>query len=825
MNTFRPGLARCAIAVLLIGAAVLVCYENSVKGAFVFDDNHFIVENDNIKHLRLERPGDLKRDIENIVAYNPFRALLSISFALNFKYAEKESFNDFSPYGFHVTNMVIHFLVCVLAFFVVRKIIAIARRDEGGSWAASYFPALTAALLFAVCPLHTEAVTYIVQRGESMCAMFMLAAMLCFLYARSFLMRRGEERRMDDEDEDAKPERKSYAWALAGIPLLAVIYKALVVLSPAPAPVVTGILAAAYFLLIVLGVTVFFGRILWRVDLLLAAAYFFFGLAALTKEMAVVLPLLLLLTEAAVFRAGRTGHVRRSLRYHAPFLITLALFFVLRILALHPVRETAVAAQWEGTDINAAYLAQQVSGSVVLKYLGMTFIPMHLNLDPDMGFFGEHPADRLISTEFIGLVLVILGTLLLQKYSRLAAFGVLWFFVALLPTSSVVEFSDVMAEHRVYLASLGIFMAVGVALVEAARLRKSQTTRIVTLTIVTVLLAGVLVSNTVRVRRRNEQYREPVVLWTDTVLNSPDKARPYNALGYEYMKAGSPERIIYLSNRTGRVIEKLRSMSDVPETDAAVQYRKQILQKNLKRLDARLQAQTRNLVLAKMYFKTAEIYDQKGLWQIIRSEQGPSAAPGRFKRLEANRIYNNLGVVYSQESEGLKVAGRFAEHLARDKNALEKDLMLARLQALACYQLSLMLNPFGVQPLVNSSKIRCSIAADYKRKAMAAIGTERDKYWGFVEKELDASEFLVLKAMMINRNFMGAVNHMNHLETAMALYYDPHYAGEGYEKSKDAGKALEHWRRLQWLSNIDPTIDEVAVQRAIDRLEMNLPDE
>jgi len=78
---------------------------------------------------------------------------------------------------------------------------------------------------------------------------------------------------------------------------------------------------------------------------------------------------------------------------------------------------------------------------------------------------------------------------------------------------------------------------------------------------------------------------------------------------------------------------------------------------------------------------------------------------------------------------------------------------------------------------------------------------------------------------MINRNFMGAVNHMNHLETAMALYYDPHYAGEGYEKSKDAGKALEHWRRLQWLSNIDPTIDEVAVQRAIDRLEMNMPDE
>ncbi len=800
MRGFLPRLIRCAVAVILIGGATLACYENSVGGAFVFDDDHFIVENDNIKHLRFEDLGMLRKDVESIVAYNPFRAFLSITFALNFKYTEKKSLDEFSPFGFHVVNITVHFLASVLAFFVVRKIILLYRMSVGkgeSGWAGAYFPALIAALLFTACPLHTEAVTYIVQRGESMCAMFMLAAMLCFLHARSHQIRRYER---DNDWEDGKPERRSYAWVLAGLPLLVVVYKATAVLTTgpggvqaggvSPALLVTGVLALLYFTGIVLGAVIFPNRIQWRGDLLLLASYFFFGLAALTKELAAVLPLLLLLAEAVVFRAGRKGHMRRSLRYHAPFLVTLLLFFILRMLVVLPVGQ-GEASGWEGTELSNAYLAQQVSGSVIMDYLGKVFIPLELNLDPDMRLFDASRGDRLLSTAFVGLLLVILGALVLQKYARLPAFGIMWFFVALLPTSSVLGFADVMAEHRVYLASLGVFMAVGVALTEAVRLRKSQTMRIVALAIVTVFLAGVLVSNTVRVRRRNEQYWSAKVLWTDTLRKSPDKARPYNALGYLCMKEGAAVGIL----------------------------------EDPGRLEEEVQERTRQLVLAKMFLTTAAIYDQKDLWELIRPESNLHAAAltadKRFEHLEANRICNNLGVVHSQEAEMLRIQHRYGVRPERDEAEMRRELRLNRLQALANYCLSLMLNPRGIQPLVNSSKIRSTIAIDYEAKAKSASRKkERDKYWSYSEKELAASESLVLRAMSINRFYRGAVNHMRELEFKMAAHYDPHFTNEGDKDRKDSKKALAHWHRLDWLSSIDPAVNKVAVRNAIERLEL-----
>lgn len=817
MKTFLPELLRCAVAVLLIGAATLACYENSVGGAFVFDDDHFIVENDNIKHFRMEKPELLKKDIESIVAYNPFRVLLSVTFALNFKYAERKSYDDFSPYGFHVVNIVVHFLASVLVFFVVRKIILIYRRDQkkGGGPAARCFPALIAGLLFASCPLHTEAVTYIVQRGESMCAMFILAAILCFLHARSRQMSRY------DAPAGEKPKRRSYAWLLAGIPLLVVIYKAAVILAPPAAGgppialIVAGVPAALYLaaivLGIILGIVIFPHRIQWGGDVLLAAAYFFFGLAALTKELAAVLPLLLLLTEAAVFRAGRSGHLRRALRYHAPFLVTLALFFVLRLLVVLPAGQTAGG--WEGTRINAAYLEQQTSGSVVLKYLGKIFVPLELNLDPDVGLFDAGRGDRLLSAEFAGLFLVLLGAILLQKSAPLPAFGVMWFFAALLPTSSVLEFADVMAEHRAYLASMGIFMAAGVALTEAARLRKSRAARLAAAAAALVFLAVILVSNTARVRERNRQYWNPITLWADTARKSPDKARTYNALGYLFMKEGSPERI---SEQVRAANEKLASMKGLPDTDPAVARQAEIVMNGL---EEALRDQTRSLVAARTFLVTADIYDMKDLWEIIKGKRGMAAAPERFAHLQANRVYNNLGVVYSQKAEGLRTEMRYAAELKRDAAKLEQELTRNRLKALACYGISTCLNPFGVQALLNSSKIRSAMAIDFESRAKAAPESEREKYWGCVEEEMAAAESLVIRAMAINRFYRGSVEHMRNLELAMAAYYDPLYLDAGEKNRKDPGKALEHWRRLEWLSGIDPLVDRAGVNRAIIRLE------
>ncbi len=114
--------------------------------------------------------------------------------------------------------------------------------------------------------------------------------------------------------------------------------------------------------------------------------------------------------------------------------------------------------------------------------------------------------------------------------ARVAAFGLLWFFLLLAPTSSVVPLSDLLMEHRVYLASWGIFAAVAVSgerlLSRMPRVHSRLAARAIVLTLWTAL--GVVLY------QRNAVWETQLALWTDAVAKSPLKARPHYGLGYAH---------------------------------------------------------------------------------------------------------------------------------------------------------------------------------------------------------------------------------------------------------------------------------------------------
>ena len=149
------------LAAGVIAAAAVAVYWNSLAGPFVFDDQPTIVNNPSIRHLW--PPGQVLWPPSDSGGASG-RPLLNLSLALNF------AAGGLDVRGYHAVNLLLHALVALVLFGVVRRTLA-ALPD----WRASSLRvAFTATLLWTVHPLLTESVTGIVNRAE-------LLAALCFL--------------------------------------------------------------------------------------------------------------------------------------------------------------------------------------------------------------------------------------------------------------------------------------------------------------------------------------------------------------------------------------------------------------------------------------------------------------------------------------------------------------------------------------------------------------------------------------------------------------------------------------------------------------------
>jgi protein O-mannosyl-transferase len=123
---------------------------------------------------------------------------------------------------------------------------------------------------------------------------------------------------------------------------------------------------------------------------------------------------------------------------------------------------------------------------------------------------------------------------------RLGAFGVAWFFLLLAPTSSVVPLADTLAEHRVYLASWGVILAVVMA---GAHLLRRQPGRRYARAVPAVVGAAWL-ALAVALHARNAVWEGPVALWSDAVAKAPGHWRTHLQLGKAYWELGSyPEAL------------------------------------------------------------------------------------------------------------------------------------------------------------------------------------------------------------------------------------------------------------------------------------------
>lgn len=172
----------CPLALALLLALVAAAYSNSLNAVWTFDDYPNILHNPRVHVSRLTPEALAAAALAPPVPDEEDRRTLSrplsyLSFALNW-YFDRDS-----AAGFRLVNIALHLINASLLFGIVVRLLRAPK--FGGRFSGREAPiAFLAAALWALNPLQTQAVVYIVQRMASLAAMFYLGTIGCFILGR-----------------------------------------------------------------------------------------------------------------------------------------------------------------------------------------------------------------------------------------------------------------------------------------------------------------------------------------------------------------------------------------------------------------------------------------------------------------------------------------------------------------------------------------------------------------------------------------------------------------------------------------------------------------
>ena len=175
-NTYKFHL----IVVFCIALLCIIIYSNTLNSPFVFDDFPNIKKNPYFRLIDLDFQGLYYAGFKSP---NPTRPVANISFALNYY------FGKYDVTGYHVVNIIIHLISGILVYFlalIIFKQASFVPNQKIPQFHGASIPLISfcAALIFISHPVQTQSVTYIVQRMNSMSAMFYLLSLLLYIHGR-----------------------------------------------------------------------------------------------------------------------------------------------------------------------------------------------------------------------------------------------------------------------------------------------------------------------------------------------------------------------------------------------------------------------------------------------------------------------------------------------------------------------------------------------------------------------------------------------------------------------------------------------------------------
>ena len=246
-------------------------------------------------------------------------------------------------------------------------------------------------------------------------------------------------------------------------------------------------------------------------------------LALLSKESSIIFPALLFLYH---FTFKKKIEVRSSL----PVLIITVLYIVLRISFLksfffYPETQTNFVFRLPGFFV------------AVTNYVKLLLFPINLHMEYSneiFSFFDAKAISGLLST-----ALIMFYSFKKRHQKTLFFFCVFWFFITLLPVANIYPINAYMAEHWLYLPSIGFFTLLAAL---ACYLYRKTGFRIPAFFVVSLIVF----SYSFATIRQNSYWEKPKTFFERTLIFAPLSPKALNGLGNEYTKEGNYDRAIVL---------------------------------------------------------------------------------------------------------------------------------------------------------------------------------------------------------------------------------------------------------------------------------------
>jgi hypothetical protein len=422
--TMTPNPPACRgtplVLALLCG---IVAFSDSFHGPFIFDDIDAILNNPHVNRSLT----DSRRMMPTTLSGRP---VLWASFAADY------AIGRLHVEVYHATNLLIHLACGTILFGIVRRNLSSQqiwgnRFERSAHWLAG-----AVAAVWLVHPLTTEAVTYAVQRAESLTAMFYLLVIYCLIRD----------------------------WKFAAVAACAL------------------------------------------------------GMG--TKEVMATAPLVALIYD----RTFISGSFKSALMNRARLYIALAATWIIpAAVVLTGSRSASV-----GGIAPLDYALTQLG--VIAHYVTLALWPQNLVLD-----YYDWPIAHSLNWRGMLIALSILFSVIFLWRKPWLGFLGAWFFIILAPSSSVLPiFTEIAAEHRMYLPLIApvALVVVGGWVIFSRTVAGAW--------IAGILLTILLASLSTRTFLRNAQYQDPELIWSDNVHQRPANPRAHFNLGFTRMAMGRP---------------------------------------------------------------------------------------------------------------------------------------------------------------------------------------------------------------------------------------------------------------------------------------------
>jgi len=371
-------------------------YANSLNNEFVFDDESVIVGYTPLQELSSIPKFFTAEEGFHKVIGRYYRPIVSTTYALDY------AIWGLKPSGFHLTNVIIHTIASLILFLILMKLF--------GDYEYGQISSFLGTLIFAVHPIHTEAVSWVSGRTDSLATLFIFLSFLFYIKYRD-----GENNK---------------------------------------------------YLLISL---------------------FAYLLALLSKEMAVTLPVIIILFDF-IYRKKDFKWIKKNILSYVYFAVLTILFILARFYVLRDVVDRTNYFYFHGKDSMTVFYSMI---QTIPVYFRLLFVPINLlyhynGVIPDSSSFTDMRA--LFSLIF--LVILIFVAVITYKKQNVISFSISFFLISLFPVMNIVPTMNFMAERFLYITSFLVSLLI--AYYFSVYLNNKNKNIIISISVIVILLFGYL---------------------------------------------------------------------------------------------------------------------------------------------------------------------------------------------------------------------------------------------------------------------------------------------------------------------------------------------